>query len=195
MKKTEIKAFFDQCAKNWDDRMVKNDNVITKILDNADVNENIDVLDVACGTGVLFPYYLERKVSSVVGIDFSSEMVKIAKEKFPNIEVICSDVENYFFAKKFDRVIVYNAFPHFSNPKQLIKVLSKAIKPGGILSIAHGMSRDKLLEHHLKKASNISIELLNITDACFLLEEDFEVVHAISNNEMYQLVGKKKNKY
>jgi len=149
---------------------------------------------VACGTGVLFPYYLERKVSSVVGIDFSSEMVKIAKEKFPNIEVICSDVENYFFAKKFDRVIVYNAFPHFSNPKQLIKVLSKAIKPGGILSIAHGMSRDKLLEHHLKKASNISIELLNITDACFLLEEDFEVVHAISNNEMYQLVGKKKNK-
>jgi len=194
MKKTEIKAFFDQCAKNWDDRMVKNDNVITKILDNADVNENIDVLDVACGTGVLFPYYLERKVSSVVGIDFSSEMVKIAKEKFPNIEVICSDVENYFFAKKFDRVIVYNAFPHFSNPKQLIKVLSKAIKPGGILSIAHGMSRDKLLEHHLKKASNISIELLNITDACFLLEEDFEVVHAISNNEMYQLVGKKKNK-
>ena len=194
MKKTEIKAFFDQCAKNWDDRMVKNDNVITKILDNADVNENIDVLDVACGTGVLFPYYLERKVSSVVGIDFSSEMVKIAKEKFPNIEVICSDVENYFFAKKFDRVIVYNAFPHFSNPKQLIKVLSKAIKPGGILSIAHGMSRDKLLEHHLKKASDISIELLNITDACFLLEEDFEVVHAISNNEMYQLVGKKKNK-
>ena len=35
-----------------------------------------DILDVACGTGVLFPYYYEKGVASVTGIDISGEMVK-----------------------------------------------------------------------------------------------------------------------
>lgn len=52
----------------------------------------MDVLDVACGTGVLFPDNLKRCVESVTGIDISPEMARLAAEKFPQVQVICGDV-------------------------------------------------------------------------------------------------------
>ena len=116
MKKTDIAAFFDNCAPWWDSDMIRNEDIITKILDNSGIREGIDILDVACGTGVLFPDYLERKVASVTGIDISPEMVKIAASKYPEIQVICGDVEETNFDKQFDAIMVYNAFPHVPDP-------------------------------------------------------------------------------
>ena len=60
MQKQDVIDFFDRCAPTWDAEMIKNDEIIGKILDNAEVGEGCDVLDVACGTGVLIPYYLQR---------------------------------------------------------------------------------------------------------------------------------------
>ena len=82
MEKKDIIAFFDRCAPSWDADMVKDDELIGRILDNAEVAEGQDILDVACGTGVMIPYYLERKAASVTAIDISPEMSKIAAEKF-----------------------------------------------------------------------------------------------------------------
>ncbi|MBQ3488769.1 MAG: methyltransferase domain-containing protein, partial [Clostridia bacterium] len=78
MEKKDIIEFFDRCAPTWDAEMIKSDVKIGRILDNAEVGAGMDVLDVACGTGVLFGYYLERGVASVTGIDISPEMAKIA---------------------------------------------------------------------------------------------------------------------
>ena len=55
MNKKEIIAYFDRCAPQWDARMVTDDGKINGILDAAGVREHDVVLDVACGTGVLFP--------------------------------------------------------------------------------------------------------------------------------------------
>ena len=82
MNKQDVIEFFDRVAASWDADMIKNDAIIGKILDNAEVEAGHHVLDVACGTGVMFPYYLERGVASVTGIDISPEMAKIAGEKF-----------------------------------------------------------------------------------------------------------------
>ena len=82
MEKQDIIEFFDRCAPTWDAEMIKSDVKIGKILDNAEVGAGMDILDVACGTGVMFPYYLERNVASVTGIDISPEMAKIATQKF-----------------------------------------------------------------------------------------------------------------
>lgn len=57
MNKKEIAAFFDRMAPEWDANMIKSDEKINFILDAAGVKENSVVLDVACGTGVMFPYY------------------------------------------------------------------------------------------------------------------------------------------
>ena len=73
MNKKEIIAYFDRCAPQWDARMVTDDGKINGILDAAGVREHDVVLDVACGAGVLFPYYLNRNVARVIGVDISPE--------------------------------------------------------------------------------------------------------------------------
>ena len=189
MEKKEIADFFDRCAPWWDDDMIRNEVIITTILDNAGIDSGMDVLDVACGTGVLFPDYLKRGVESVTGIDISPEMVKIARSKFPEVNVICGDVEETAFDKKFDAIMVYNAFPHFPDPARLIGVLANLVKPGGRLSVAHGMSRAALTNHHAGRASKVSIDLLHEKVLAELFAPYFDVDVIISNDRMYQVAG------
>ena len=189
MNKKDIAEFFDKCAPWWDDDMIRNEVVITSILDNGGIKSGLDILDVACGTGVLFPDYLKRGVGSVTGIDISSEMAKIAQSKFPEVNVICGDVETTVFDRKFDAIMVYNAFPHFPDPANLIKVLSGLVKPGGRLSVAHGMSREALTSHHAGRASRVSIDLLHEKELAALFAPYFDVDVIISNDRMYQVAG------
>ena len=189
MEKKDIITFFDKFAPWWDSDMVRNEDLITMILDNGGIKENIHVLDVACGTGVLFPDYLKRNVASVTGIDISPEMAKIAQEKFPDVKVICGDVETVEFSQKFDAIMVYNAFPHFPDPAHLIKVLAGLVKPGGKPSVALGMSRSQLTNHHAGRASSVSIDLLHEKELAALMEPYFDVEVMISNDRMYQVAG------
>ena len=196
MEKRDVIEFFDRCAPTWDAGMIKNDAIIGQILDNAEVGEGMSVLDVACGTGVMFDYYLDRNVASVCGIDISPEMAKIAAAKYadqPVVEVICGDVEEEKFESQFDRIVVYNAFPHFPNPKRLIKKLAKLLKEGGRLTIAHGMSREAIDGHHKGSASKVSNGLMSADSLKKLFDPFFDVEIVISNSRMYQVSGVKRD--
>ena len=192
MEKKTIAEFFDKCAPWWDADMIRNEDIIQTILTCGGVKAGVDVLDVACGTGVLFPDYLSRGVASVTGIDISPEMAKIATAKFPAVKVICGDVEETEFDRQFDCIMVYNAFPHFPDPKHLISVLAGLCKPGGRLSVAHGMSRDALTAHHSGRASNVSIDLLHEQELAAIFGRWFDVDVVISTDRMYQVSGVRK---
>lgn len=189
--KSEVISFFDRLAPEWDANMVTNDNVINIILDNAGVKCGRDVLDVACGTGVLFLYYMSRNIGSLTAIDISPKMIEIAKEKYKNtdIDIICGDVETYDFKKKFDSIVVYNAFPHFKDADALISVLAAKLKPGGTLTIAHGMSRDKINSHHKGTASKVSNGLMEVNELAEIFRKYLTVRTVISDDSMYQVAG------
>ena len=196
MEKKDVIEFFDRCAPTWDAEMIKSDVKIGIILDNAEVGPEMDVLDVACGTGVLFDYYLQRGVASVVGIDISPEMARIAAEKYadePKVKVICGDVEEYAFTRKFDRIVVYNAFPHFPYPKRLIKILAGLLKEDGRLTVAHGMSREAIDGHHSGSASKVSNGLMSAESLKRIFDAHFDVEVVISNRHMYQVSGVKRD--
>ena len=194
MDKKDVIEFFDGLAPTWDDSLVHPDAKINKILDIAGITEGVSVLDVACGTGVLFPDYLKRNVSSLTGVDISSAMLEKAREKFKDARVtlIHGDIEETDFAKPFDRCVVYNAFPHFPEPANLIKTLAGKLENGGRLTIAHGMSRAELDKHHAGSAKNVSVRLISETELAALMEPYFAVDTVISNDEMYAVSGVKK---
>ena len=196
MDKKDIIDFFDRCAPTWDVEMIKSDAIIEKILDNAEVGADMDILDVACGTGVMFDYYLGRGVTSVTGIDISPEMAKIATEKYaaaPKVQVVCGDVEEYAFDRKFDRIVVYNAFPHFPYPKRLIKTLAGLLKEDGRLTVAHGQSREAIDGHHSGAASKVSNGLMAAESLKRIFDAHFDVEVVISNRHMYQVSGVKRD--
>ena len=196
MEKKDIIEFFDRCAPTWDAEMIKSDVKIARILDNAEVGADMDVLDVACGTGVMFDYYLSRGVASVTGIDISPEMAKIARQKYqnePKVQVICGDVEEFSFDRKFDRIVVYNAFPHFPHPKRLIKILAGLLKEEGRLTVAHGMSREAIDGHHSGAASKVSNGLMAAESLKRIFDAHFDVEVVVSNRHMYQVSGVKRD--
>ena len=110
MNKREIIAYFDARAPEWDARMVRSDSKIAFILDAAGVRPGVSVLDVACGTGVLFGDYLARDAARVTGVDISPEMARIAVSKLrdPRVEVLCGDVEELAPPRRYDCCVVYN---------------------------------------------------------------------------------------
>lgn len=191
MNKQDVISFFDRMAPQWDADMIRNDDIIGKILDVAQVTAGADVLDVACGTGVLFPDYLARDVRTLTAVDISPEMVKIAREKFPRVQVYCADVEEVDLGRKFDCVVVYNAVPHFPDPERLIAVLSDMLKPGGTLTVAHGMSRAEIDHHHQGSASKVSAGLMHEDELAAIFAKYLQVTVKISNERMYAVCGKK----
>ena len=194
MEKRDVIEFFDRCAPTWDAELVKNDGTIEKILDNAQIGAEMDVLDVACGTGVMFDYYLCRGVSSVTGIDIAPKMAKIAAEKYAaeaRVQVICGDVEEYEFGRKFDRIVVYNAFPHFPDPQGLIAHLSGLLKKNGRLTVAHGMSKEAIDKHHSGSACRVSNGLMSAESLQGIFAAHLQVETVISDCKMYQVSGVK----
>ena len=190
MKTEEIIRFFDSLAPEWDSRMVIDEEIIEKILKNADICKGNRVLDVACGTGVMIPFYLGKKVSSVTGIDISPKMCEIAEKKFDTdqVRIICGNALTYDFDQHFDRIIVYNAFPHFDDPELLIHRLSELLDQDGILSIAHGMNREKILKHH-ENVKEVSKGLPEIDELKEMMEKELDVTVTVSDDRMYQAVG------
>lgn len=190
--KNEVIEFFDRCAPYWNEDMVRSDEIIDKILDNAGVKAGSRVLDVACGTGVLIPDYLKREVASVTGVDISPEMIKIAVEthKAENVHFICGDVEELDFGEAFDAIVIYNAFPHFPDAERLIARLSNALAPGGILTAAHGMSRERINMHHSGAAKHVSADLMPAEELAEIFKKHLTITNIISNDTMYQVAGK-----
>lgn len=188
----EVIAFFDRLAPDWDAEMIRSDDIIAAILDNAEVSAGKDVLDVATGTGVLIGDYLARGVGSVTGIDISPNMARIARGKYPQaaVKILCGDVEETDFGRLFDCIVVYNAFPHFPDPARLIAHLASLLKPGGTLTVAHGMSREKIDAHHHGAASRVSNGLMSAEDLSAIFAAHLTVTAVISDDRMYQVVGK-----
>lgn len=192
MDKREIAAFFDALAQGWDDNQVCNDSVIGKILELGGACEGAAVLDVACGTGVLFPYYLKRGVNAVTGIDISDKMLRIAGEKFPDIRLIFGDAESYAFEEEYDAVMLYNAFPHFANPDRLFGNLSRALKSAGRLTVAHSMSERELEKCHSGIAKKVSLPLPSKERLAEMMSDYVSVDIMISDEKMYMVSGVKK---
>ncbi|MBR0535753.1 MAG: class I SAM-dependent methyltransferase [Clostridia bacterium] len=192
MDKKEITAFFDSLAESWDAEMIKSQWKIDKILKVAGVTEGISVLDVACGTGVLVPDYIDRKIGSYVGIDISHNMVKIAEGKFAeheNLSFICGDAEVHKFSEAFDCIVIYNALPHFPNPVLLFENLKQHLKEKGRITIAHGMSREALIKHHSGRAKPFSTILPEIDDLKGIMQPYFNIDVCVSDDEIYIISG------
>lgn len=189
----DVIAFFDERAGDWDAGMVRSDEKIGRILDNAAVREGSRVLDVACGTGVLIGDYLRRGVASVTAVDISPEMIRIAREKFPqeNVRFVCGDAESAPLGENFDAIVVYNAFPHFPNPERLVARLAARLVSGGRLTVAHGSSRADIDAHHRGAASRVSNGLMDSEALAAIFARHLRVTDVISNDEMYQVVGEK----
>ena len=107
---------------------------IADLLDAAHVARGHRVLDVACGPGYVTEAARERGADAT-GIDFSAEMIRVARARHPDIDVRVGDAQALAFdAGSFDAVVINFGVLHLSNPAAGFAEAHRVLRPGGSLA-------------------------------------------------------------
>lgn len=186
--KDRVSAYFDKCAPQWDAHLVRDNGKIERILDSAGVERGSVVLDVATGTGVLYPYYARRGVAQVTAVDLSSEMARIAADnarKYPMIRVVAADVTSLAPNGSYTSCVVYNAMPHFDDKERLFAALHAWCAPGGRLTVAHSMGREALQRHHMGHAASVTFAIPDAEELADIMRPWFDPVEIVSEEDIY----------
>jgi SAM-dependent methyltransferase len=85
------------------------------------VPEGLSVLELGCGTGDLLHALKSRRG---VGVDFSGEMIRIAREKYPGLEFREADIENLeSWGETFDVLILADLVGHLQDIEETLRSL------------------------------------------------------------------------
>lgn len=97
------------------------------------------ILDIGCGEGVLTERMDPKDYSYFMGLDFSSESIKLAiKKNLPKTEFIAADAVKFRPQQKFDVIIFNEAFYyiHESEKQNVLTRMMENLTPKGILIIS-----------------------------------------------------------
>ncbi|PYI92886.1 MAG: methyltransferase type 11 [Verrucomicrobia bacterium] len=104
---------------------------IPPLLEAAEVSAGMSVLDVGSGPGYVAAAARQRGAVPT-GLDFSKQMVSIAKRMFPGIEFREGDAQSLPFQdSSFDRVLANFALLHLSDPERACAEACRVLKRGG----------------------------------------------------------------
>lgn len=97
------------------------------------INSNTKVLDIGCGDGEAYAWYVAKKTKNYYGIDISFTTVNKATEK--GIKTIISDITNKlsFEDNFFDFVICNGVLEHLFIPENAIIEIKRVLKNNGYL--------------------------------------------------------------
>lgn len=98
-----------------------------------------NILEVGCGTGNFTSLLRDRhRSASVVAVDISHEMVRVArrKVKFGNVSFLVADAEEMGFRAEFDCLASNACFQWFAQPRDTLAGYARMLKPGGIIAFS-----------------------------------------------------------
>ena len=126
---------FEKWAENWE--VSAESKIVAEIFVKELIGKDSNfILDLACGKGILRDYFRHNiPQSKVVYIDKAFAMIKGLKETYPDEFAIRGEGENIPFSEnKFDVVIIFNSFPHFTDKEKTISECYRVLKKRGRLN-------------------------------------------------------------
>jgi ubiquinone/menaquinone biosynthesis C-methylase UbiE len=143
------------------------------------VPEALSVLELGCGTGDLLNALRPKRG---VGVDFSPEMLRIAKQRYPGLEFREADVEQMeSWGETFDIIVLPDIVGHLQDIEETLRKMRAFCRPETRLIIAY---YNFLWEPILKLGEMLSLKMpqqyqnwLSTEDTCNLLSlAQFQVV-------------------
>ncbi len=139
MTRNELKVW-DRFAFMYDFIIKKDKNAYKEIVNQIDqlIKAENKVLEIATGTGII-AIGLSGSVKTMEAVDFSSEMIDIAKKKAQNLGVsnINFSVQDatclVYEAESFDYVIISNSLHIMPEPQKVLTEIKRVLNKGGKL--------------------------------------------------------------
>ena len=135
----DLRSTYDRIAKDWmadhhgDTWWQEGLDKYVSLLESS-----ASVLDIGCGPGVKTKEFAKRGFD-VTGIDFSEEMIRLAKEQVPSGKFFVKDIKKPLgFTTVFDGIFAQAVLLHIPKKKvtKVIRNITESLKSGGYLYIA-----------------------------------------------------------
>jgi len=126
--KEERRAYYDYAAQardRWISRHGYYHRELTRLI-KFSVPEGRSVLEIGCGTGDLLG---TLNPSRGVGLDFSPEMIKRAREKYPALTFVEGDAEDLRLDETFDFIVLSDVVGDLTDIWQAFRELRKVVRP------------------------------------------------------------------
>ena len=98
------------------------------------------VLDLGCGAGEPIARWFIAEGFDVVGADFSSGLLDIARQRWPNGDWRNADMRVLDLGETFDGIVCWNSFFHLTRDEQRATLprIAQHLRPGGSLLVTVG---------------------------------------------------------
>lgn len=160
--------------------------------------KNATILDVGCGHGK-YSHFWHKEGHHVLGVDFSENMLNIAKQKNPKIDFKLLNMHDlHMINSKFDLIWISYALLHIQKEMvpSLVKSLHHLLKKGGYIFIATSLADETQIEG----GDTYSIGLVDSkdensklpyvswaeSDLIALLQNDFDMTYKIAIHDPFK---------
>jgi ubiquinone/menaquinone biosynthesis C-methylase UbiE len=173
-KKRDVMRRYDATAHLYDTRYAEEQmKKIQAALRNVGIEKDHLILDVGCGTGVLFDNVAD-KAENVVGLDISRRTLSYAKQRakeYGNVHLLLADAEILPFKDNiFDRVFALTLIQNTPNPHGSLAEIRRVSDYSSVIVVT-GLKKTfakKVFEKLLIKANLRTRTLLSENPKCYV---------------------------
>ncbi len=133
-----VTKLFDRYARHFDENLrelgYRAPELVTSMLSAVvDPAARLDILDAGCGTGLCGPL-LRPLASTLTGVDLSSKMVELARERGGYDELVVGDLCAFMTSHpaQFDTVVAADTLEYFGSLKEVCEAAAATLRPGGL---------------------------------------------------------------
>lgn len=144
-KKRQIMRHYDRLAAVYDAQYAEEQNAkIKAALSSLNLQEDSLILDVGCGTGLLFPH-VTKAVKLLTGLDLSTRILREAKKRvkqLTNVAILRADADFAPFQNEtFDAVFAITLLQNTPRPPVTLQEIKRISKPQALI-VATGLKKD-----------------------------------------------------
>jgi len=138
-KKRDVMHRYDLTAHMYDMRYAEEQNAkIKDAMENMNIQKESLVLDVGCGTGLLFNY-VANKAKGIVGLDISRKILLQAKKrakKSPNVHLILADADNVPLKEDISsHIFALTLIQNTPNPLKTLNEIKRVAKENAVIVV------------------------------------------------------------
>jgi 2-polyprenyl-3-methyl-5-hydroxy-6-metoxy-1,4-benzoquinol methylase len=141
MNPAQVATSYDSLAARWTDAGFNRTNGIAPHLRALQfVQRRQKALDVGCGSSGRFIDVLIGQGFAVEGLDFSSEMLRLARLRHPHLVFHHADICTWTAPRTYDFITAWDSIWHvpLSSQREVLKKLCSALSPHGVIIFTAG---------------------------------------------------------